>query len=146
MTQSTIFKGAIASGIINALINGTINWFQLGDTTTIKLTIDSITSEEHTVFGEAVILGTSLAFILTCIAYLTIKKANKPKFFPDFFLVALKQSVFVFGAIVIFAILLQNSYGSIEVSKSFAAIVTGIVAGIASSYIDYSTKIRLLNY
>jgi branched-subunit amino acid transport protein len=146
MNQSTILKGAIASGIINAIINGIINWFQLGDTTTIKLTTDSISSQEHTVFGGAVILGTSLAFILTSIAYLSLKIKNKPKYFPKVFFLALKQSVFVFGTIVIFAILFQNSFGSIEISKTLAAIVTGIIAGIASSCIDYWTKMRFLNH
>jgi len=146
MTQSTILKGALASGIINAIINGIINWFQLGNTKTIKLTTDSISSQEHTVFGGAVILGTSLAFILTSIAYLTLKIKNKPKYFPKVFFLALKQSIFVFGVIIIFALLFQKVFGSIEVSNVYAAIITGIIAGIAAGSIEYSTKKRLLNY
>lgn len=146
MNQSTILKGAIASGIINAIINGIINWYQLANTTTIKLTADSISSKDHTVFGGAVILGTSLAFILTSIAYFTIKGNNKPKYFPKVFLLALKQSIFVFGAIIVFALLFQKAFGSIEVTNMHAAIITGIIAGIAAGSVEYSTKKRLLNY
>jgi len=51
MKKSAILKGAIITGIINAIINGLINWFQLSDSKTINLTIDSISSEEHTVLA-----------------------------------------------------------------------------------------------
>ncbi|MGL5112958.1 MAG: hypothetical protein ACRC6O_10015, partial [Flavobacterium sp.] len=97
MTKSEILKGAIASGVINGIINGMINWFQLDKSSTISLTTDSISSQEYTVFGEAVVLGTSLAFILTSIAFFTIKIENKPSYFPSVFSLALKNTIFVFG-------------------------------------------------
>lgn len=146
MTQTTILRGALASGIINAIINGTINWFQLDTTSTIKLSTDIISSEEHTVFSGAVVLGTSLAFILTSITYFTLKIKNKPKFFPKVFLLALHHSVFFFGLIAIFAILFQRIFGSIAVSAEQAALVTGCIAGLAAGGVDYMTKIRLMNY
>lgn len=144
MTASNILKGALVSGLINAIINGLINWFQLGDITSIRLTTDSISSQEHTVFGGAVILGTSLAFILTSIAYLSVKMSDKPKYFPKVFLLALHQSIFVFGVLVVFSLLFQKIFGSLEVGKTNAAIITGIIAGIASAIVEYSTKKRLL--
>lgn len=146
MKKSTILKGAIASGVINALINGVINWYQLKDTKMIHLTVDSISSDEHTVFGGAVMLGTSLAFILTSITYFTIDIKNKPKYFPEIFFHALKQSIFLFGVIIIFSLLFQKSFGSIQITRLSAAIITGIIAGLVSCSVDYSAKNKFLNY
>lgn len=144
MTNQTIIKGAIVAGIINAIINGLINWFQLDQTKKYNLTIDIISSQEHTVLGGAVVLGTSLAFILTSIAYFTTKIENKPSYFPKIFLLALKQSIFAFGVLTIFALLFQRIFGSIEVNALNAAIITGCIAGLASLLVEYATKINLL--
>lgn len=144
MTNQTIIKGAFIGGIINAILNGIINWFQLDKTKNILLTTDVISTHEHTVFGGAVILGTTLAFILTSIAYLTTKTADKPNYFPTVFILALKQSVFAFGVITIFALLFQRTFGSHEVSPLYAAIITGCIAGLAAGIIEYTTKTSLL--
>lgn len=146
MNQSTILKGAIASGIINAIINGIINWFQLDTTSMITLSTNVISSQEHTVFSGAVVLGTSLAFILTSIAYLTLKMNNKPKYFPTVFRLALQHSVFFFGLIAIVAILFQRFFGTMEVNAMQAAVITGCIAGVAAGSVDYMTKMKLLNY
>ena len=60
-----ILKGAVLSGIINAVINGGIQWYLLADSADLPLTVDGITNEETTVFGAAVPLAVSLAMILT---------------------------------------------------------------------------------
>jgi len=140
MTNQSIIKGALISGILNAIINGIINWFQLDKTKNILLTTDMISTHEHTVFGGAVILGTTLAFILTSIAYLTTKVETKPKYFPRVFFLALKQSIFAFGVLTIFALLFQRMFGSIEVTGLQAAIFTGCIAGLAAGIVEYSTK------
>lgn len=138
-----ILKGAIIGGVINGIINGFINWFQIDKTNNILLTTDLISSKEHTVFGGAVILATSLAFILTSITYKTYKIDNKPKYFPKVFLLALKHSIFAFGILTIFGLLFQRFFGSHEVRPIQGAILTGIIACFASIIIDYSTKSNL---
>ena len=95
-------------------------------------------------FGEAVVLGTSLAFILTSIAYFTTKMENKPTYFPKVFLMALKNSIFAFGILTIFALLFQRIYGSVGVTAINAALITGIIAGVASTLVEYATKTSLL--
>ena len=52
--SSHYVKAALFSGALNAVINGLINWFQVKDKTGLYLTVDSISSKEHTVFGGAV--------------------------------------------------------------------------------------------
>jgi branched-subunit amino acid transport protein len=144
MTNQSIIKGSVAAGIINAIINGLINWFQLDQTKTYNLTTNLISSQEHTVFGGAVILGTSLAFILTSIAYLTAKIEMKPSYFPKVLLLALKNSVFAFGVITIFALLLQKMFGTIEVNAVNSALITGSIAGLVAMLVEYATKNSLL--
>ena len=74
----------------------------------IYLTVDSISTTEHTVFSGAVVLAVSLAFILTSITYFTLKVPGKPAYFPKVFLLALKNAVFAFGLVTIAGILLQR--------------------------------------
>jgi hypothetical protein len=145
MTIIEIKKGAAINGIVNAIINGIINWFLLDKThPTILLTQDQISSNTHTVFSGAVPLAVSLAFILTSIAFVQFKAQIKPPYFPTYFTKALKHSVYAFGLVTIFAILLQRIAGNIEVSLPVAAMIAGIIAGIVAAIVDYETKKTLI--
>ena len=92
-TKSELLKGAISSGVINGIVNGLIYWFQVKDKKEILLTDNLISSTEHTVFAGAVPLATSLSFILSSIAYFTLKAPGKPPYFPKVFLLALKNAI-----------------------------------------------------
>lgn len=144
MTKQEIFKGALVGGSINLIINGALNWFQLDTSKTHYLTVDSISTTEHTVFSGAVGLAVSLAFMYTSIAYFTVKDPNKPPYFPRVFLLALKHSVFAFGLVAIAGLLIQRLAGSIEVSPIAAAVIAGLIAGIVGGIVDYETKMQLL--
>lgn len=147
MTLNEIKKGAAINGVVNAVINGIINWFILDKShPTMLLTQDQISSSSHTVFSGAVPLAISLAFILTSIAFFQTKVENKPSYFPTFFVKALKHSVYAFGLVVIFAILLQRYAGEVEVSLPLAAIIAGIVAGIVAAIVDFETKKSLFEH
>lgn len=143
MTRQDIAKGAGINFVINALINGVINWFQLDKSKSHFLTVDSITTTEHTVFSGAVVLAVSLAFILSSIAYVTVKDPAKPPYFPNVFRLALKHSVYAFGLVALAGMLLQRLAGSIEVSPIAAATVAGLIAGIVAGIVDYETKMQL---
>jgi hypothetical protein len=139
MTTAAIFTGAI-----NAVINGIINWFQVKGKTELFLTVDSISTTEHTVMGGAVILATSLAIILTSIGYFTMKVPDKPAYFPKAFFLTLKNAFFTFGIITILSILLQRYAGSITVTPIVAAIIVALIAGLVAGIIDFMTKKELL--
>lgn len=143
MTHSEIKKGTLISAAANAVINGVINWFQLDKASKHFLTVDSITTTEHTVFSGAVTLAVSLAFILSSIAYFTVKDPSKPPYFPKVFLLALKHSVYAFGLVALSGMLLQRYAGSIEVGPIAAATIAGLIAGIVAGIVDYETKMQL---
>ena len=130
--------GAALSGVINALINGAIQWYLLADCASLPLTVDGITNEEHTVFGAAVPLAVSLAMMLTAVAYMTVK-APKPPFYPTFLWMTVKHGFFALGVIVTFAVLWQRMFGSILVPLSVAVLVLALVAGLVAAMVNYMT-------
>jgi hypothetical protein len=145
MKYNDIQKSAVSNGFTNFIINGIINWFMLDKSqTTIYLTQDQISSNTPTVFASAVPLAVSLAFILTSVVYTQIKNVNKPKYFPTYFIKAVKHSIYAFGLVVIFALLLQRYAGNISVSLPIAAVIAGIIAGVVSAIVDYETKKSLI--
>jgi hypothetical protein len=137
-TDSAIAKGATLSGIINALINGAIQWYLLADYASLPLTVDGITNEEHTVFGAAVPLAVSLAMILTAVAFMTVK-APKPPFYPTFLWMTVKHGFFALGVIVTFAVLWQRTFGSILVPLPVAVLILALVAGLVAAMVNYMT-------
>jgi putative flippase GtrA len=143
MTTHEIKKGAAINFVINGVINGIINWFQLDRSKPQFLTVDSITTTEHTVFSGAVTLAVSLAFILSSIAYFTVKDPSKPPYFPKVFLLALKHSLYAFGLVALGGMLLQRYVGSIEVSPIAAASIAGLIAGIVAGLVDYESKMQM---
>ena len=133
------FIGALISGILN----GIIKWYQVDTNEVILLTKDSITSDQNTVIGASVGLAVSMAFILTTISFFTSKIPNKPSYFPKVFLLAGKHSIYAFGVIVILGVLIQNFFGSVELSRMASAITTGLIALIVAYIVNYETEKNL---
>jgi len=138
MLDKDIAKGAAVSGVINAIINGAIQWWLLAGHSPIPLTVDGITNDEHTVFGAAVPLAVSLAAILTAVAWTTLEKP-RPPFYPTFLWLTVKHGFFALGVIVTFAVFWQRIFGSILVSLPVAVIILGLLAGIVSALVNYMT-------
>ena len=138
--QNEHLKGAMANAVINGIVNGAIYWFQVKDSASVLLTDNLISSDQHTVFSGAVVLATSLAFILSSIAHFTVKDADKPPYFPTVFLLAFRNAVLAFGTVTIIGILIQRFMGSIEVSTIVATIITALIAGAVGGIVDYLTK------
>jgi hypothetical protein len=128
----------LISGVINAVINGVIQYFLLSGHERIPLTVDGITNETKTVFGSAVPLAVSLAMILTWVAYLNVK-SSKPKFFPGFLWMTVKHGFFALGVVITFAVLWQRIFGSIQVPVVAAVMILGLVAGAVSAIVNYMT-------
>jgi hypothetical protein len=141
---SKLIQGGLATGIINALINGIINWFQVRGQSSVRITVDSISNNDHTVMGGAVLLALLLSVIIASIAWLTIKVQDKPRFFPGVAMLILKNAFFLFGLFIVLAILWQRFAGSVEVAPVIAAILTGIFAGIVAGVTDFLTRRELI--
>jgi hypothetical protein len=84
---------------VNAVINGAIQFFLLRGHGPIALSVDAISTDEHTVLGGAVMLAVSLAMILTAVTHLTLKGPKRP-FFPDILWLTIKHGFFAFGVLV----------------------------------------------
>jgi hypothetical protein len=138
MLDKDLAKGAAVSGVINAVINGAIQWWLLAGHSPLPLTVDGITNDEHTVFGAAVPLAVSLAMILTAVAYTSAPKP-RPPFYPTFLWLVVKHGFFALGVIVTFAVLWQRILGSILVSLPVAVILLGLIAGVVSAIVNYMT-------
>ncbi|SKB71609.1 hypothetical protein SAMN05660776_2668 [Salegentibacter holothuriorum] len=138
MNKNEILKGSIKTGVINAVINGGIQYFFLKGHGSIPVSVDSITNTNETVLGTAVVLAISIAIILTVVQYFIIK-TPKVKFFPTAFWLTLKHAFFTFGIITSLAVLWQRYMGTVEVSLIIALIILGLIAGIVSGIVNYLT-------
>lgn len=133
-----LLKGAVLTGVINAIINGSLQYFFLKEHSSIAISVDSITNNEDTVLGTSVILSITLAMILTLVAYFGIKEQKAP-FFPTALWLTIKHGFFTFGVLTSLAVLWQRLMGTIEVSLIPALIIIGIIAGIVSGIVNYLT-------
>lgn len=136
--KKKVMIGASISGLINAIINGAVQWFLLPGDKPIALTVNNIVNSEDTVLGAAVPLAVSLAMILTAVAYTSIEKP-KPSFFPSYLWLVLKHGIFTLGLIVTFAVFWQRIMGEVYVSLVPAVIMLGVIAGIVSAIVNYMT-------
>lgn len=137
-TNKELVKGAIITGVINAVINGGIQYFFLKDKAEIPISVDSITNDDLTVLGTAVTLAITLSMILTLVAYFGIKGKKKP-FFPITLWLTIKHGFFTFGVITSLAVLWQRYMGTVDVSLVSALVIIGVIAGLVSGVINYLT-------
>ncbi|MGL4543715.1 MAG: hypothetical protein ACRCUI_14520 [Polymorphobacter sp.] len=143
MTSDDIMKGAVVTGIINAVINGGIQFFLLRGNANIPLSVDAISAGTHTVLGTAVPLAVSLAMILTGVAHWTLKGVKKP-FIPTTLWLVVKHGLFAFGAVVACAVVWQRLAGTIEVSLVTAVVLLGLLAGTVAAVVNYMTISRIV--
>lgn len=137
---AAILKGAAITGVANAVINGAIQAVLMWGDGPVALTADTIGNAGHTVLGNAVLLATSLAMILTAIAHLTLKVPRRP-FLPDGLWLVVKHGLFAFGAVVVAAVLWQRFAGTVTVGVPVAVVILGLVAGIVAATVNYMTII-----
>ena len=136
--EQKLVKGAVITGVINAIINGGIQYFFLKDSRIIPISVDSITNNEETVLGTAVMLSITLAMILTLVAYFGIKGKKAP-FYPTAFWLTLKHGFFTFGVLTSLAVLWQKYMGTVEVPLVSALLIIGVIAGVVSGVVNYLT-------
>lgn len=138
-----ILKGAVLTGVINAMINGAIQAYLLRGKGPIPLSVDAISAGTHTVLASAVPLAVSLAMILTAVAHWTLKAPKKP-FLPVTLWLVVKHGLFAFGAVVAAAVVWQRAAGTVEVSVATAVVLLGAVAGIVAAVVNYMTISKII--
>ena len=143
MPASVILSGALVSGVVNAVINGAIQYFLLRGEMPMPLTVDSIGTETHTVLGSSVLLAVSLAMILTAVAHATVKVPKKP-FVPTTLWLVIKHGLFAFGTVVALAVVWQRVMGSVEVRLGTAVVLLGLMAGFVAAIVNYMTISEIL--
>ena len=136
--KSKLLKGAALTGVINAVINGGIQYFFLKGHSSIPISVDSITNTTETVLGTAVMLAITLSMILTLVGYFGIK-GKKAALFPTTFLLTLKHGFVTFGILTSLAVVWQKYVGTVEVSLVSALIIIGVIAGLVSGFVNYFT-------
>lgn len=137
-SDTQVLRGAVVTGISNAVINGAIQWYLLKGRGPIPLSVDGITNDQQTVLGTAVPLAISIAMILTVVAFMTLKVPNR-RFFPAGLWLTVKHGMFAFGLVVSGAVVWQRLMGSISVSTGMAVLILGVVAGVIGGVINFMT-------
>ncbi len=147
---------ALIPGALNAVINGAIAYATaFSGATSVPLTLDLVSSKQHTVWGQGVVLAFALGIILSLITAFSFRKRiaqagpaladrlNRPMF-PTVLGIALGNGMALFGWFVAIAVLWQRFLGSIEVGPIAAAALVGLLAGIVTVVVETRTKLALL--
>lgn len=153
--RSAINKEALTSGVTNGVINGAIGWFMFRGRDVVPLTVDTISAHEKTVFSTGVMTALLLSIILGAIAFFSFgKKAHRQQLTspellnrPFFFFgvrTILFFSLFTFGTATLIALFVQKFLGTIMVTPVVAALVLGVIAGVAAWFINAAVMRAML--
>lgn len=149
------WQDSLIPAAVNALINGAIAWFTFRDAGAIPLSVDLISSDQHTVWGQGTTLAFFLGLILTLVTWKVFgshvakthpqwsAQARRP-LFPDVAMIAMRNMLMLFGGFVILAVLWQRILGSIDVSPAMAAALVGLLAALITIVVEVRTKRELL--
>ncbi len=138
LSAAHIRRGSIIGGIVNAVINGAIQFWMLRGQAQIPLTVVGIANDQLTVLGTAVPLAVSPAMILTAIAHWMLK-VPKRAFLPDMLWLTFKHGIFAFGLIVSGAVVWQRLMGTVSVSLTTAVLLLAVIAGLVSAMVNEMT-------
>lgn len=154
-TPEVRIRDALLGAAVNAAINGVIAWFTFRATPQVPLTLDLISTEEKSVWGQGVGLALALGVILTVVAWRVFSaqlakaqpvlaaRVRRP-LFPTVAGIALDNAMTLFGWFVVLAVLWQRLLGTIYVSPPVASVLVGLFAGIVTVLVEVRTKRALL--
>lgn len=121
----------------------------------MPLSVDLISSDQHTVWGQGTTLAFFLGLILTLVTWKVygahLAKTHsewsarlKRPLFPDVAAIALRNTLMLFGGFVLVAVLWQRIFGSIEVAAGLAAALVALLAASITVFVEMRTKLELL--
>ncbi len=141
-------RQALIAASANAVINGGKAWYSLRGQTGLALTVDSIANGSGTVFGSAVASAFSLGLTVTAVTFFTFRSAARKKgvplvedlrFWPHYALLMLKNSLFLFGLLVVLSILFHRFLGEVAVDGGIASLITAAMAFAVTAYTGLTT-------
>ena len=141
--ESLIRKEAAISAGANLAINAAIQAWLLRGKGPHPMTVDSIASPAHTVFGSAVPLAVILGIVVSSITWFAFRRkaaalglAPAERLARPYFFFGLRQALgaalALFGGVVAAGVLWQRFFGTVEISTAAAALFAGLVAAAAS--------------
>ena len=148
-------KDSAGGAAANAVINGAIAWYGFRKSESVPLSMDSIGSPGVTALGNAATVAFALALIITCITFFVFrsgarKSGHAPealramRFVPTGLRIAGANTLLACGAFVAAAVLWQRAAGTIEVSPLVATAVVALVAGAATAFAEWRTRLEML--
>jgi hypothetical protein len=136
--------GAVITGCINAAINAGVFFKH----ESVPITLDHISNQEVTVFGQGVMLALMLSLISTGVNYLTfskdLRKANEGAPFPQPFWpwgvkLAIRNALTAFGAAMVVAVIWQRFIGTVMVPPLAATLIMFVIAFLLVLYVSMAT-------
>lgn len=154
-TRQIRVQDSIIPAVINGMVNGAIAKWKFGDQNAIPLTLDLISTRQHTVWGEGVTLAFALGIISTLITgnlfARRLAKANAPLAkrahrpgLVFLLTIALGNAMTLFGWFVALAVVWQRLVGTVEVTALCASMLIGLLAGFITLVVERRTKHALL--
>jgi hypothetical protein len=149
-------KQAIINSVVNGVLNGLLAWRGMSAAAPVPLTLDSISTGKSAVLGTAIASALTMGLMVTMMSFLMFRTKTKQlgvhgtglkklRFWPEYPLLAAKNALFVFGALVVLAILWQKFLGTVEVSALTGTLVAGAVAAVVTGYATHSTMRTMLD-
>jgi hypothetical protein len=138
-----MLREAGLASFANALINGWLSWSNFAGNDNLSLTVDSISRGSGSVLGQAIAGVFVMALAVTAVTFYTFRWAARKhdialkeglRFWPKFVALMVKNSLFLFGALVVLAILLHRWFGEIVVNRVTATLVVAILAAAVTMY------------
>lgn len=157
MTTSQLVRvqDSLIGGVINAVINGAISYNGFKAETTVPLSLDLISTQQHSVWGTGVSLAFALGIILSLItAKMFVKHVAKSddglaerlkKPWSFLIKVAVGNAAALFGWFVALAVLWQRMLGTIQVGPVLAAVLVALLALIITVIVEMRTKQALVD-
>lgn len=153
MPHSFMLRQSLIAASANALINGGIAWFSMRGETGLALSLDSISGGSDTVLAKGVTMAFSLGLVLTGMTFLTFRPAARKegvalaeelRFWPRYARLMVKNAVFLFGALVMAAVLFQRQFGEIRVDGAAGSLVIAGLAFVLAFYTSFSTMREMI--
>lgn len=153
-SKANIVKKSIIGAVINGVINAVINAGAFFKHESVPITLDHISNQEVTVFGQGVLLAFMLTLILTGVNYMTVlkdlRKVNEGKTFPHSFWhwgakLAVRNSLTAFGAAMVVAVMWQRFIGTVMVPPLIATLMIFVIAFLFTIYASVATTGAMLS-
>lgn len=152
ISKADIVKKSMVGALINGFINGGISAATFFRHESVPITLDHISNQEVTVFGQGVMLALMLTLILTGVEFSTLAKRMRKEgapfsrpFWPWGAKLAVRNGLAAFGAAMVVAVMWQRFVGTVTVPPLVATLLMFAIAFLFTVYTSLSTAGAMLN-